>query len=457
MVGLCQTLVPGTHKGGVSVTVDAGQRVFGGRYEAKRSVGSGGMAEVYLAYDQLLDRDVAVKALNEKLARDPHFIERFRREARTAARLSHPNIVALHDYGATDDSYFIVMEFIDGNTVADLVAVDGPIEAVRVAGIASDVCAALERAHGAGLIHRDVSSGNVMISAAGETKVTDFGIARVLDQRDQQTTAGGNTVLGTAAYISPEQAQGLELDERTDVYSLGVVMFEMLTGRTPFVADNPLALASQHVMTEPPRPSSLNQSVPQELDAIALRALAKRPEARFASASEMRDELSRFIAGKRVRSTLVLDEPLPAAPVLERVTRARQGFNPLPYALTLLVSLLAVAAVWLTVDSITAPEVPTAPELEGRMLTDAERRLESMNLNFQVERVFSDEPAGVVLSQRPEPGVEVARGDTVFLEVSKGSEPSLAERINERIRNAIEQTGDDLSQAWEDVEGLFGR
>jgi eukaryotic-like serine/threonine-protein kinase len=439
------------------VTVDAGQRVFGGRYEAKRSVGSGGMAEVYLAYDQLLDRDVAVKALNEQLARDPHFIERFRREARTAARLSHPNIVALHDYGATDDSYFIVMEFIEGHTVADLVAVEGPIEALRVAGIASDVCAALERAHGAGLIHRDVSSGNVMISSAGETKVTDFGIARVLDQRDQQTTAGGNTVLGTAAYISPEQAQGLELDERTDIYSLGVVMFEMLTGRTPFVADNPLALASQHVMNEPPRPSSLNQSIPKELDAIVLRALAKRPEARFASASEMRDELARFIAGKRVRSTLVLDEPLPAAPVLERVARARRGFNPLPYALTLLVALLAVAAVWLTVDVITAEEVPTAPELEGRLLSDAERRLQRMNLNVQVERVFSDEPAGVVVSQRPEPGVEVVRGDTVFLEVSKGPEPSLAERINERIRNALEQTGDDLSRAWDDVEGLFGQ
>jgi eukaryotic-like serine/threonine-protein kinase len=439
------------------VTVDAGQRVFGGRYEAKRSVGSGGMAEVYLAYDQLLDRDVALKALNEQLARDPHFIERFRREARTAARLSHPNIVALHDYGATDDSYFIVMEFIEGHTVADLVAVEGPIEGLRVAGIASDVCAALERAHGAGLIHRDVSSGNVMITAAGETKVTDFGIARVLDQRDQQTTAGGNTVLGTAAYISPEQAQGLELDERTDIYSLGVVMFEMLTGRTPFVADNPLALASQHVMNEPPRPSSLNQSIPKELDAIVLRALAKRPEARFASASEMRDELARFIAGKRVRSTLVLDEPLPAAPVLERVARARRGFNPLPYALTLLVALLAVAAVWLTVDVITAEEVPTAPELEGRLLSDAERRLQRMNLNVQVERVFSDEPAGVVVSQRPEPGVEVVRGDTVFLEVSKGPEPSLAERINERIRNALEQTGDDLSRAWDDVEGLFGQ
>ncbi|MGH2703022.1 MAG: protein kinase domain-containing protein, partial [Actinomycetota bacterium] len=424
------------------MTVDAGHRVFGGRYEAKRSVGSGGMAEVYLAYDQLLDRDVAVKALNEELAREPRFIERFRLEARTAARLSHPNIVALHDYGATDDSYFIVMEFIDGHTVAELIAAEGPIDALRVVAIASDVCAALERAHGAGLIHRDVSAGNVMISAVGETKVTDFGIARVLDQSDQQTTAGGRTVLGTAAYISPEQAQGLQLDERTDIYSLGVVMFEMLAGRTPFVADNPLALTSQHIMNEPPRPSALNASIPPELDAIVLRSLAKRPEARFASAAEMREELARFTAGKRVQSTLVFDQPVLAVPARDRVMRARRGFNPMPYALTVLVALLAVAGVWLTVDSLTAREVPSAPELEGRLLPDARRRLKQMNLDVRVERVFSDEPVGVVLSQSPEPGVEVARGDTVFLRVSKGPEPSLSERINERIRNAVEQTRD---------------
>jgi serine/threonine-protein kinase len=223
------------------------------------------------------------------------------------------------------------------------------------------------------------------------------------------------------------------------------------------VADNPLALTSQHIMNDPPRPSSLNESIPAELDAIVLRALSKRPEARFASAAEMREELARFIAGKKVRSTLVLDEALPAVPVLDRVVGARRDFNPMPFALTLLVGLLAIAGVWLTVDSITAVEVPTAPELEGRLLPDAKRRLNQMNLDVQVERVFSDDPAGVVLSQRPEPGVEVARRDTVFLRVSKGPEPSLSERINERIRNAVEQTGDDLSQAWEDVEGLFSR
>jgi len=436
------------------MAIEAGRRVFGGRYEARRSIGSGGMAEVFLAYDQLLDRDVAVKALDDQLARDPHFIERFRREARTAARLSHPNIVALHDYGSTDDSYFIVMEYIEGRTVGEIIADDGPLNPVRVAEIASDVAAALERAHGAGLVHRDVTSSNVMISTNGETKVTDFGIARVIDEHDQQTTAGGNTVLGTAAYISPEQAQGQDVDERTDIYSLGIVMFEMLTGRPPFMADNPLALASQHVLNDPPRPPSLNDAVPEELDAIVLRALAKRSDARFDSAAEMREELGRFVSGKKVRSTLVLEEPF--SPVFQaRAVRARRSFNPMPVAMALLFGLLALVGVWLVVDNLTTEDGPTVPELEGRFLGDAQSRLSDLNVDVQVQRSFSDEPSDIVLSQRPEPGVDVSPGDTVFLEVSKGPEPSLTDRINERIDNALDNTREDIGNAWDDVDDFL--
>ena len=436
------------------MAIEAGRRVFGGRYEARRSIGSGGMAEVFLAYDQLLDRDVAVKALDDQLARDPHFIERFRREARTAARLSHPNIVALHDYGSTDDSYFIIMEYIEGRTVGEIIADDGPLNPVRVAEIASDVAAALERAHGAGLVHRDVTSSNVMISTNGETKVTDFGIARVMDEHDQQTTAGGNTVLGTAAYISPEQAQGQDVDERTDIYSLGIVMFEMLTGRPPFMADNPLALASQHVLNDPPRPSSLNDAVPEELDAIVLRALAKRSDARFDSAAEMSEELGRFVSGKKVRSTLVLEEPF--SPVFQaRAVRARRSFNPMPVAMALLFGLLALVGVWLVVDNLTTEDGPTVPELEGRFLGDAQSRLSDLNVDVQVQRSFSDEPSDIVLSQRPEPGVDVSPGDTVFLEVSKGPEPSLTDRINERIDNALDNTREDIGNAWDGVDDFL--
>ncbi|HZK50706.1 MAG TPA: protein kinase [Actinomycetota bacterium] len=440
------------------MAIDAGQRVFGGRYEARRRVGSGGMAEVYLAHDQLLDREVAVKALNDQLARDPQFVERFRREARAAARLSHPNIVALHDYGATDDAYYIVMEFIDGRTVGELVEVQGPLPPVRVAEIATDVANALERAHRSGLVHRDVSAGNVMISTSGETKVTDFGIARVMDEHDQQTTAGAVTVFGTAAYISPEQAQGRSVDERTDIYSLGVVMFEMLTGRPPFIAENSLALASQHVLNDPPRPSTLNGSIPPQLDAIVLRALAKRPEARFQSATEMRDELGRFVSGKKVRSTLVLDEPVsPLVQTRERIANARRNFNPMPLALALLLGLLALAGVWLVADRVTAEDVPTTPTFEGRFLRDAQRQGEALNLRLSVQRSFSDEPVGMVLSQRPGPGTEIRPGDTVFLDVSKGPEPSLAERIEDGFNNAVEGARDGIDDAVDGVRDELGQ
>ncbi len=449
------------------MTIDAGQRVFGGRYESRRRVGSGGMAEVYLAYDQLLDREVAVKALNDELASDPQFVERFRREARAAARLSHPNIVALHDYGATDDAYFIVMEFIDGQTVGDLVEAKGAMDPVRVAEIASDVASALERAHHSGLVHRDISAGNVMISSSGETKVTDFGIARVMDEHDQQTTVGAKTVFGTAAYISPEQAQGQSVDERTDLYSLGVVMFEMLTGRPPFMAENSLALASQHVLNDPPRPSILNDAIPPPLDAVVLRALAKRPEERFESAAEMREELGRFVAGKKVRSTLVLDEPVPSLELpRERVANARRSFNPMPLAVALLMGLLALAGVWLVADRITADDVPATPTFEGRFLRDVRRQSRDLNVDLAVQRSFSDEPVGMVLSQRPEPGTEIRPGDTVFIEVSKGPEPSLAEQINDgindavqgardRIGDAVDGARDGLNQTWDDLTSIW--
>jgi serine/threonine-protein kinase len=323
-----------------------------------------------------------------------------------------------------------------------------------VAEIASDVAAALERAHGAGLVHRDVTSSNVMIGTNGETKVTDFGIARVMDEHDQQTTAGGNTVLGTAAYISPEQAQGQDVDERTDIYSLGIVMFEMLTGRPPFMADNPLALASQHVLNDPPRPSSLNDAVPEELDAIVLRALAKRSDARFASAAEMREELGRFVSGKKVRSTLVLKEPF--SPIFQaRAGRARRSFNPMPVAMALLFGLLALVGVWLVVDNLRTEDGPTVPELEGRFLGDAQSRLSDLNVDVQVQRSFSDEPSDIVLSQRPEPGVDVSPGDTVFLEVSKGPEPSLTDRINERIDNALDNTREDIGDMWDGVDDFL--
>src|SRR4051794_12438842 len=219
------------------------------------------MAEVYVAEDELLSRTVAVKVLFPELAHDEAFVERFRREARSAASLNHHNIVSVYDFGEDDGSWFIVMEYVEGQTLRDIIRKEGPLDPARAAGLAGEVAAALAAAHAQGIIHRDVKPANVLIAAdSGTVKVTDFGIARAASARKGLTMPG--TVLGTATYLSPEQAQGAEVDFRTDVYSLGMVLYEMLAGRPPFVGDSPVAVAYQHLSQTAPPPSEFNALVP---------------------------------------------------------------------------------------------------------------------------------------------------------------------------------------------------
>src|SRR3954471_24375859 len=217
---------------------DQGPQVFNDRYEVLRRIARGGMAEVFLARDLLLDRPVALKVLFREFAVDPSFVERFRREAQSAANLSHPNIVGVYDSGESNGTYFIVMEYIEGRSLAQIIRDDGPLSPDRAADVATDVAAALGFAHRNGVVHRDVKPGNVLLTPSGQVKVTDFGIARA-EQAEDLTKTG--SVMGTATYFSPEQAQGQRLDGRADVYSLGVVLYEMLTGTPPFVADNPVS------------------------------------------------------------------------------------------------------------------------------------------------------------------------------------------------------------------------
>ncbi len=276
---------------------DGRPTVFNGRYELLRHIARGGMADVYLARDELLNREVALKVLFPEFANDPNFVERFRREAQAAANLNHPNIVGIYDWGQERGTYYIVMEHVAGRTMADVVRSSGPVPAQRAAQIASDVVAALSTAHQAGLVHRDVKLGNILISDNGDVKVADFGIATALAGRTEAGLTQHGSVMGTATYFSPEQAQGKSVDGRSDLYSLGVVLYEMLAGEPPFVADTPIAVAYKHVQEKPQSLIERGVPVSSALNAITMKLLAKNPLNRYPTAEDLRSDLRRYLSG----------------------------------------------------------------------------------------------------------------------------------------------------------------
>ena len=267
--------------------------LFDGRYRIVRKLGSGGMADVYLAEDEELGRRIAIKILNDRHANDESFVERFRREAKNAAGLSHPNIVSIYDRGEAEGTYYIAMEYLDGRSLKELVVARGPLPIPDAIDATRQVLAALRFAHRKGVVHRDIKPHNVMADADGRLKVTDFGIARA--GVSQMTEAG--SIIGTAQYLSPEQARGAPVDQRSDLYSVGVVLYEMLTGTTPFSGESPVEIAMKH-LSDPPRPPSVERpDIPPDLDMVVLRALAKSPDDRFQTAEEMDAELERVSRG----------------------------------------------------------------------------------------------------------------------------------------------------------------
>ena len=323
------------------------------------------MATVYLGQDLVLDRTVALKVLSGDMSRDQGFVERFRREARAAASLNHPNIVSVYDWGEADGSYFIVMEYVPGPTLAQRLHAEEVLPA-EAAAIGAEIAAALAEAHRHGVVHRDVKPGNVLIDADGRVKVADFGIARAAwADPDTRLTQTG-MVLGTATYLSPEQAEGGIVDARSDVYSLGVVIYEMVTGRPPFGGDTPLSIAYQHARADPQPPRRLNPAVPEWLEGIVLRAMAKDPGRRYQSAEDLRGELLRRAPGGTSSFAPQPTEPGSPTPSLAptrryepetAVTPRRWGGRRWIAAALVVVAVAAALGLYLALTGISGPEV----------------------------------------------------------------------------------------------------
>ena len=415
--------------------MSAETRTYGGRYQVIERVGLGGMAEVYRARDELLGREVAVKVLNDKLSGDKSFVERFRREAQAAANLSHPNIVSLYDYGSDEGANFIVMELIDGRGLEQIISEEGRLLPERAAEMASDVARALERAHATGLVHRDIKPSNIMITSYGQTKVTDFGIARAIGDGDQTMTQTG-MVIGTASYLSPEQAQGNPVDARSDVYALGCVLYEMLTGGPPFKGDTPLSIAYKHVREDAEKPSAFNPDVPPALDAIVMKALAKNADNRYQTAREMREDLQRFMAGEQVQATPLLAGTTTVAPAAasgtQMIRRDEEEWGDEPerrraglYVVAALLILAVFALLAYLLANNLLGEDPAAtkvrvPDVVGEDQDEARSILEDEGLEVKVVRKPSNKQEGIVTAQDPEEGERIDEGDTVTITVSTG-------------------------------------
>ncbi|SHN88027.1 serine/threonine protein kinase [Geodermatophilus obscurus] len=424
-------------------------QVLGERYEIGGVLGRGGMAEVHLGRDLRLGREVAVKVLRSDLARDPSFQVRFRREAQAAASLNHPAIVAVYDTGEDRSSSgatpYIVMEYVEGETLRDVLRREGVLSPQRAMDFAADICAALDFSHRNGIVHRDVKPGNVMVTPEGTVKVMDFGIARAVSDSAATMTSTA-AVIGTAQYLSPEQARGESVDARSDVYSVGCLLYELVTGAPPFTGDSPVSVAYQHVREDPRLPSSVNPAIPPELDAILLKALSKNPANRYQSAAEMRNDLLRAMAGQPVEATPVMGDAEKTAIIGappggygdgdwddedDDAARKRRRNRIIAAVIAGVLVLGGVIAVALLIGSDGAEEpteTPTAtqvsvPNMAGQDQATATQTLEAAGLTVgTVTTQVTDDESQIdtVLGTDPASGTQVDRGSTVDLVVGVG-------------------------------------
>ncbi len=448
-------------------------RTFNNRYKITERVGLGGMAEVYRAQDNVLDRTVAVKTMLPQYAADPTFTKRFRQEAASAAKLQSPYIVSIYDWGLDDETYYIVMEFLRGTDLKTAIQERGAINQRKAAEIGSQVAQALSVAHAGGVIHRDIKPQNIMIQPDGNIKVMDFGIARAGDAGLSQTA----TVLGTAHYVSPEQAQGKELTGASDIYSLGVVLYEATTGKLPFDGQDAVSVAVKQVNEVPAAPSTINPNIDPSLEAIIMKALEKDPERRFKDAAEMRQVLNDFLAGRPVNlgedisglKTQVMGgvAPMNATQVMNPVAGQGTGnftqVGPRTFSaedeaekakkkkrntiIGIVVAILCIVGIAGAVFALGNNEKVTVPDVTGKPIAQARTTLEQAGFKVGTEtEVYSSEvSSGNVVSTDPRAGEQAEKGATIKINVSKGTEqvsvPDLKGKSADDAQKALSQAG----------------
>jgi eukaryotic-like serine/threonine-protein kinase len=450
------------------------QTLLGGRYLVESELGRGGMATVFKGTDTVLGRPVALKVLSPQYSGDANFVTRFRREAQAAARLNHPNLVSVYDTGTDDGIHFIVMEYVEAKTLADYLAGGGRIMPERSIEIAEAVCDALSVAHAHGIIHRDIKPANIMITAKGDVKVTDFGIARVISGAD--TLAQTAAVLGTASYLSPEQAQSQPVDQRSDIYSLGVALYEMVTGSPPFSGDSPVMVASKHVLEQPTPPSKLNADVSPELEAVIMKAMAKNPDNRYQDADEMRADLERARLGQGVQATPLMPESArtqriaPAGPPTAVLPPGAPGDGErrrwwIPALIVLLILAVLGGGLYLLASSLLSTNTDSVkvPDVLGFTEEAATRTLKAAGFDVTTEfQVTTDQAKiGEVIEQSPDPDSFLQEGETVTITVGKRPAqvevPPLTGLTQEQAVAALEaanlRLGTPTTQPSEEPEG----
>jgi serine/threonine protein kinase/beta-lactam-binding protein with PASTA domain len=437
-------------------------KMLGDRYQVGEVIGRGGMAEVHEGRDLRLGRRVAIKILRPDLAKDPAFQARFRREAQSAAALNHPNIVAVYDTGEdvlTDPQGqdvvvpYIVMEYVDGMTLRQLLASGRRLLPERALEIAAGVLTALDYAHRHGIVHRDIKPANVMLTRTGDVKVMDFGIARAINEAGQTMTSA-SAVMGTAQYLSPEQARGEVVDARSDLYSTGVLLYELLVGRPPFSGDSAVAIAYQHVSEMPTPPSQVDSGVSPEIDAVVLRALAKRADDRYQSAVEFRADVERAIAGAPVTAavpTIVGDATRQMAPIqaatsrgfdddytdpiydMSRKRRSRAGRSTLFWIISLsavAIAVLGALAIGRFIFGGTSASLVTVPNLDGLTLEEATSTLAEFELRLGAQTPeISDREPGTIIAQQPAAGESIEQGQAVNVTISTGREQATVPQL----------------------------